>query len=126
MTNDINKIEIVIERLTEISSDLNKLLAVHEQRLNQHEKQFDSLEEIVEKRREAAELKMRDLYDQLRIEDKNILSEITSLRKENGEYLSKIDKRMTDIENKTWLYIGGVAVIAFLISYGHNILTKLV
>lgn len=126
MTNDINKIEIVIERLTEISSDLNKLLAVHEQRLNQHEKQFDSLEEIVEKRREAAELKMRDLYDQLRIEDKNILSEITGLRKENGEYLSKIDKRMTDIENKTWLYIGGVAVIAFLISYGHNILTKLV
>ena len=47
-----NRMEDAIEKLTEVSSDLNKVIAVHEQRLNQQEKQMGNLETVVERRRE--------------------------------------------------------------------------
>ena len=67
----MDKIEDAISRLTTISADLQKMLAVNEQRLIQQEKQVTSLEEVIEKRREESELKLKDVYDTIRVEDKN-------------------------------------------------------
>jgi carboxyl-terminal processing protease len=56
-----NRMEDAIEKLTEVSSDLNKVIAVHEQRLNQQEKQMGNLETVVERRREESEIKLKDV-----------------------------------------------------------------
>ena len=44
------RIEDVIEKLTNISNDLNKMIAVHEQRLTQQERIMDGFEEVLEKK----------------------------------------------------------------------------
>ena len=116
-----DRIEDAIERLTSISSDLSKMIAVHEQRLTQHEKQVTTLEEVVEKRREEAEIKLRDVYDTIRNEDKSILEEINKLRSEAASQHEKLTERMIVMEKTIWAYMGGFSVIVFLITYGPSL-----
>ena len=103
------KLEDAISKLTEISADLNKMIAVHELRLTHQEKITDSLEIILEKRRDEFEARIKEVYDTIEKEDKNILSEI------HNSY-EKLSKKITDMERMMWLYLGGMAVAAFAIA----------
>ena len=116
------RLEDAIEKLTDISSDLNKVIAVHDQRLNQQEKQMSNLEDVVEKRREEAEFKLKDVYDTIRAEDKNIVQEIHRMREETHTQYEKLQARITIMEQKLWMYMGGFAVVTFFLSYGPNLL----
>jgi len=114
----IDKIEDAISRLTTISADLQKMLAVNEQRLIQQEKQVNNLEEVVEKRREESELKLKDVYDTIRVEDRNILEELNRMRTEANIQHEKLSLKISEMQKVIWIYMGGFALIAFLISYG--------
>lgn len=116
------KIEDAISKLTEISGDLNKMIAVHEQRLSQQEKVVTTMEEILEKRREEADNKLRTVYETMRTEDKLILTEINRMREESSDQYEKLSKKITDMEKMLWTYMGGFTVVAFLIAYGGNLL----
>jgi hypothetical protein len=129
MTNNIatldrrqDRIEDAIERLTEISGDLNKMIAVHEQRLIQQEKQMTSLEDVVEKRREESEIKLKDVYDTIRTEDRSIIQELNKMREESTIQHEKLSLKINTMEKSLWVYMGGLSVITFLIAYGPSVL----
>ena len=103
------KIEDAIAKLTEISSDLNKMIAVHELRITQQEKMTDSIEIVLEKRRDEFEMKIKEIYETIEKEDKNILEEI-------HESYEKLSKKISDMERMMWVYMGGIAVAAFAIA----------
>jgi chromosome segregation ATPase len=117
-----NRMEDAIEKLTEVSSDLNKVIAVHEQRLNQQEKQMGNLETVVEKRREESEIKLKDVYDTIRSEDRSILEELNNMRQEASIQHEKLQDRITLMEQKIWMYAGAISVLFFFISYGPSLL----
>ena len=114
--------EAVIERLSIIQTDLNKMLAVHEERITNNQKTVVHLEEVVEKRREESDIKLKDVYDTMRSEDNKILTELNSIRKEAQEQHAKLNEKISEIEKKLWMYIGGVSVIVFIITHGENLL----
>lgn len=118
----MDRMETVIERLSIIQTDLNKMLAVHDQRIDSNEKNVSHLEEVVEKRREESDIKLKDVYDTMRSEDNKILTELNSIRKEAQEQHSKLNEKISEIEKRLWMYIGGVSVIVFIITNGSNIL----
>jgi DNA repair exonuclease SbcCD ATPase subunit len=118
----LDRIEDVIERLTNISADLNKMLAVQELRLTQQEKAVLNIENIVEHRREEYEKKIQTVYDDMSIEDNHIIEEIEKMRKEQKEQHKVLSDKMTALEKIMWMYLGGFSVIVFLISYGPKIL----
>ena len=117
-----DRIEDAIERLTEISGDLNKMIAVHEQRLIQQEKQMTSLEDVVEKRREESEIKLKDVYDTIRTEDRSIIQELNKMREEANVQHEKLATKINTMEKMLWVYMGAFSVITFLIAYGPSIL----
>lgn len=120
------RIEDAIEKLTGVSVDLSKMLAVHEQRLNQQEKQLDNLDGALQDFRGASELKLKDVYDTIRSEDKNILEEITKIRVEAADQHEKMTNRITEMEKTIWVYMGGFMAVFFLLSYGQNILKLII
>jgi tRNA 2-selenouridine synthase SelU len=124
MTEDYRtlKIEEAIDKLTDISSDLNKMIAVHEQRLNSQEKFMENIDEMVEKRREEGDIKLQNVYDTIRSEDKNILEEINRLRVETTTQHVILTEKINKMEKMTWMYMGAFSVISFLIAYGEPIL----
>ena len=58
-----DRIEDSINKLTEIANDLNKIIAVHDQRLLQQEKDSEVLFKMVEARRKEQEDKLQEVYD---------------------------------------------------------------
>lgn len=103
------KIEDAIAKLTEISADLNKMVAVHELRLSQQEKVTDSIEIILEKRRDEVHAKEEAIYD-------TIEKETASVSKKIDESYDKLSKKIGDLEKMMWVYGGGFALAAFIIA----------
>jgi hypothetical protein len=93
-----SKIEDAITKLTEISSDLNKMVAVHELRITHQEKITDSIEIILEKRRDEYEARESKIYDHV------------------DQSYDKLSKKITDLEKMMWIYGGGFALAAFVIA----------
>jgi hypothetical protein len=120
-----DRLEDAIERLTEISSDLNKMIAVHDQRINHNEKIVSSLENVVERRREESDSKLKDVYETIRNEDKNIIIELNKMREEQKSQHAEISKKMSAMEKIIWVYMGGFSVIMFLIS-NIDLITKFI
>jgi uncharacterized membrane protein len=118
----LDRIEDVIERLTEISADLNKMLAVQDQRLSQQEKSMGNIEDIVEKRREEYDKKLQNVYDVMSKEDNKIFEELEKIRKEQKTQHKEMSDKITALEKIIWTYLGGFSVIVFLISYGPKLL----
>ena len=116
-----NRIEDAIERLTEISADLNKMLAVQEQRLSQQEKTVGVIEEMVERRREEYDKKLQNVYDVMNREDNKILDELEEMRKEQKDHNKAMTDKMTALEKIIWMYLGGFSVLIFMITYGPKV-----
>lgn len=122
----LDRLEDVIEKLTEISADLNKMLAVQEQRLSQQEKSMGLIEDMVERRREEYDRKLQNVYDVMGKEDKKILEEIEKFRKEQKDQLKGISDKMSALEKIIWLYLGGFSVLVFMITYGPKVVEVLI
>ena len=104
-----SKIEDAITKLTEISSDLNKMVAVHELRITQQEKMTDSIEIILEKRRDEVEAKEAVIYD-------TIEKETAIVSKKIDDSYDKLSKKIGDLEKMMWIYGGGFALAAFILA----------
>lgn len=118
-----DRLEVAISQLTTISADLNKMIAVHEQRIIQNEKDKLLLSDLLEKRRQETESKLSAVYETMRLEDSKVLQEISKLREESksqheemAEQNQEITKKLSSMERVQWVYIGGVTVIVFIIT----------
>lgn len=109
LENKQSKLEDAITKLTEISSDLNRMIAVHELRLTHQEKITDSLEIILEKRRDEFDSREEKIYEVIEKEDKKIVEKI------DGSF-EKLSKKISDLEKMMWVYGGGFALAAFIIA----------
>ena len=121
-----SKLEVAIERLTEISADLSKMVAVHEHRITQQEKTADFLSDTIEKRREEFDEKLKDAYDTMRAQDNEILNQIVDLKKENTEQFKKLSEKISQMERYIWTAIGGGIALSWLLSYAAQFFTKLI
>jgi hypothetical protein len=104
-----SKLEDAISKLTDISADLNKMIAVHELRFTHQEKITDSLEIILEKRRDEFDEREEKIYETIEREDKRISEKI-------DQSFEKLSKKITDLEKMMWVYGGGFALAAFIIA----------
>ena len=120
-----SKIEDAITELTEISSDLNKMIAVHELRLTHQEKSMDTLEDMLERRREEADDKLKTVYETMRSEDRLVIAEIAKLREEGEDQFEQLSKKIQGMEKMMYIYMGAFSVVAFILAYGPQIVKVL-
>lgn len=120
-----DRIEAAIEKLTNVSIELKAMLAVHEQRITKQEKDSDDLHDIVEKRRDELDTKLKDVYDTMRDQDKSIVEEIAKLRKESTEQHNILHTKINQLERYIYIAIGGGMVITWLMTNAANYLKLL-
>lgn len=119
----ITNVENAITKLTEISADLNKVLAVQEQRLTQNERLMNDLEETVETRRAEYETRIQNVYDVMNREDNKILEELELMRTEQKQQHDSLSSKINDMQKILWIYMGGFSVIVFLLTNGSKFLS---
>ena len=116
MPPQTDRIEAAIEKLTVVSADLKAMIAVHEQRIIQQEKETSSLDLKFEKRRELMDDKLNDVYNTMRDQDNGILAEITKLRAESSEQHTILSNKINQLEKFIWMAIGGGMVLTWALT----------
>ena len=97
------KFDIAIDRLTEVSTSVDKMLAVHEMRLENQEQQREILHTRI------SDLK-RDITDEFRL-----------LRDENRKQHAEVNERLQKLERWRWFVVGMATVVGFLIAQAGKI-----
>ena len=109
VNNIQDKLDTAIDKLTDVSSSIKSMLAVHEEKITRQEK----IDEIIfEKLKDRAD-EITDVYRELRkdidLVEKRLLIEIKSLK-------SDIGMRVGVLEKYRWIIMGGAIVIGFILS----------
>lgn len=123
----VDRLDTTIDRLTDISTNISQLLAVHETKLSAQEIISKQTTDLVEKRRMETDEKLqtiharissgeKDLADKIDTQYDEIMSELKEMRKESTEQHNKLSSRINTMEKWMWTVIGGAIVVGSLIT----------
>ena len=108
--NNLNsRLDTAIEKLTDVSTSIKSMLAVHEEKI-QRQEQIDEI--IFEKLKERAgeiDTVHRQLSKEIQQVEKKLLLEIRQMKLDLGA-------RVSIIEKYRWLIMGGALVIGWILS----------
>ena len=121
--SDMEKLHVrlddAIGKLTELSSCINKMLAVHEEKLANQEEAVFAAEELIEQRRTEFSNDIKELHSRITTNTKEIMSIASKQHKEHSEAIQKlhtdINKRVGVLEKWRHVLIGGSIVIGFVL-----------
>jgi len=76
----IKRIEHAIEKITDVTADISKILAVHDQRLDRGEKATSDIFELLEKRRNEMNEDIREIHSRITTTTRELSTEIGNLQ----------------------------------------------
>ena len=117
-----NKLEEAISKMSDVASDMSKMLAVHEQRLNQQEKLSDSIGSKLEKRNDEVDKKFDQVYDAIKAGDDAIIGEIKKIAEIRAGQLSELNEKISKLEKWRWMVVGGAMAAGYGLSLFFNLL----
>jgi len=108
--NKLNeRLDVAIEKLTDVSTSIKQMLAVHEEKISRQE-QIDEIifDKLKERQTEIDEVH-RDLTREIQQVEKRLLIEIKSIKLD-------FQARVGILEKYRWIIMGGAIVIGFILS----------
>ena len=119
MSNNLNsRLDTAIEKLTDVSTSIKQMLAVHEEKI-QRQEQIDEI--IFEKLKERAgeiDAVHRDLTKEIQQVEKRLLIEMKQLKLDIGA-------RVGILEKYKWLIMGGAIVIGWILSNNFKVILEM-
>jgi len=108
--NTINgRIDTAIDKLTDVSTSIKSMLAVHEEKITRQEKIDEVIFEKLKDRADEISDVYRELKKDVEMSEKRLLIEIKSLKNDIGA-------RVGVLERYKWLILGGAIVIGWILS----------
>ena len=104
-----NRLDTAIDKLTDVSTSIKSMLAVHEEKIQRQEQIDDVIFTKLKDRADEIDNVYRDLQREINQTEKRLLVEIKSLRND-------ISGRVGVLEKWRWLIIGGSIVIGWVLS----------
>ena len=104
-----NRLDTAIDRLTEVSTSIKSMLAVHEEKIQRQEKIDEVIFDKLKDRADEISDVYRELKRDVEMSEKRLLIEIKSLKNDIGA-------RVGVLERYKWLIIGGAIVIGWIMS----------
>mgnify|MGYP001307055517 FL=1 len=120
------RLDDAIVRLTDISSSIKSMLAVHDEKINRVDTSQDDLYSTFETRRREWEIDLKELHSRISTQGRELREAIQDTTmvgerqyKEHAEAMRKINetlnKRVGILEKWRWLIIGGAILLGFII-----------
>ena len=108
--NTINgRIDTAIDKLTDVSTSIKSMLAVHEEKIQRQEKIDEIIFDKLKDRADEISDVYRELKKDVEMSEKRLLIEIKSLKNDIGA-------RVGVLEKYRWIIIGGAIVIGWILS----------
>lgn len=133
MASLFEKMDAAIEKMGDVSNNIARMLAVHEERLNKQDDIDEELFSLVEKRRQEIQSDIKELHSRITTVSRELADDLTETEQRimtamtygtseikkciTDEFKSIIqkqmdlDKRVTELERWKWLIMGGSIVL---------------
>ena len=108
-----NRLDTAIEKLTDVSSSIKSMLAVHEEKIERQEKTDAIIFEKIKDRADEIDSVYRELQREIGQVERRLLIEIKALRNDIGSRVSMLEKAR-------WILLGAAIVVIFLITKDFN------
>ena len=104
-----NRLDTAIDKLTDVSTSIKSMLAVHEEKIARQEKIAEVIFDKLKDRADEISDVYRELKRDVEMSEKRLLIEIKSLKNDIGA-------RVGVLERYKWLILGGAIVIGWIMS----------
>jgi len=111
-----DRLDTTIEKLTEVSGGINRMLAVHENRLEQQEELTKHFITLVEERRRENSDKYEIVQNRITQTREEMQQEIKDSIKEVVAKIDKLSETVNKLEKWKYLVVGGAITIGFLLA----------
>ena len=103
----LSKIESAIDKLIEANSNITRMLAVHDEKLDKQDK-IDAV-----------------LFEKIDSLHRDLTRQTDAIKKGCEGDIMKVNVRLTDLEKKMWTMAGGLAIVSLIFSaVGNKIITN--
>ena len=108
--NNLNgRLDQAIEKLTEVSTSIKQMLAVHEEKISRQEQIDEIIFDKLKERAAEVDTVHRELSKEIQQVEKRLLIEIRQMKLDIGG-------RVGILEKYKWLVLGGAIVIGWILS----------
>jgi len=133
MTSLFSRLDAAIEKMGDVSNNIAKMLAVHEERLNKQDDIDEELFSLVEKRRQEIQGDIKELHSRITTVSRDMSDDLTETEqrlmtamtyghseikkciteehKAITEQQAELEKRVVELERWKWLIMGGSVVL---------------
>ena len=145
ITTLFEKLDAAIEKMGDVSNNIAKMLAVHEERLSKQDDIDEELFSLVEKRRQEIQGDIKELHSRITTVSRELSDDITETEhrlmtamtygttdikkciteetKTITEQQEELEKRVTELERWKWLIMGGSVVMG---AFAHEVIGALI
>jgi chromosome segregation ATPase len=113
------RLDVAIDKLTDVSNCINRMLAVHEEKLSRQEESSVELEKQIESRRAEVLSKIEDLHSRVTTNTKEIMISAAAQHESQNKEIQKIREELSNrvgvLERWRWLIIGGSIIVGFVL-----------
>lgn len=92
------KFDVAIDKLSDVSTSVDKMLAIHDNRLQYQEHQSELIHQRI------SDMK------------KEMIDEFKDLRKENSQQHKAVEERLARLEKWRWIVVGASAAFGFVVA----------
>jgi len=114
-----NRLDVAIEKLTDVSNSIHRMLAVHEEKISRQEESLAESEQKLETRRTELSVKIDELHSRITTNTKEIITAAAQQHKEQNAEIQKIKddlaSRVGVLEKWRHVLIGCSIVAGFLL-----------
>jgi len=108
--NNLNsRLDTAIEKLTDVSTSIKSMLAVHEEKISRQEQIDDVIFSKLKERQSEIETEHRELSAEIQQSEKRLLIEIKQLKLDIGG-------RIGILERYKWIILGASIVVGWILS----------
>ena len=104
-----NRLDTAIDRLTDVSTSIKQMLAVHEEKITRQEQTDEVIFGKLRERQLEIDTVYKELQKEIQQTEKRLLIEIKSLKLDIGG-------RVGTLEKYKWLILGGSIVVGWILS----------
>ena len=117
--NTLNgRLDLAIEKLTDVSTSIKQMLAVHEEKISRQEQIDEIIFDKLKERAGEIDQVHRDLTKEIQQVEKRLLIEIKQLKVDIGG-------RVGTLEKYKWLILGGAIVVGWILSSNFKMIIEM-
>jgi len=110
------RLDNAIHSISDVTSAINRMLAVHEEKISQQEEAVFVSEQLMEKRRVEFSKDITEIHSRISKVKEELSKEMTEQHYKNERLLESIKtdviEKVNDLERWRWIIFGGISVLA--------------